>query len=284
MKHEIGFHTNCRCAGTVKQTLELIKSASFDNVMLSVKADELVEGLELCKNLGLDVPFVHLPYTPPSCPNINNIWIQGAERDEIIQCMIDQIKICAQYNITIAIVHLTYGRAEIDGDANMGIEAVQRILKATEHCNVKLAFENLELPKYLDFILDNFKDERVGFCYDSGHHYLHAPNVDFIGKYGDRCIAIHLHDNLMDTGDTKNRDRDLHLLPFDGKVDFEKVMLDIAKTSYNGVVLLESTLCRPDIGFFFYERFTPAGFLLEAKIRAQKLAEMLATLKKGGNI
>ena len=51
--------------------------------------------------------------------------------------------------------------------------------------------------------------------------------------YGDRLIALHLHDNrcLLDTDD--------HLLPFDGNIDWEKCAKQLAKTDFDGTIMFE---------------------------------------------
>ena len=52
----------------------------------------------------------------------------------------------------------------------------------------------------------NFKSPYVGLCYDVGHdHYWRVQ--DWLGLFGDRVFALHLHDNFAD--------KDSHFIPFD---------------------------------------------------------------------
>jgi len=274
MKNKVGFHTNCKCDDTsFEETLRNIKAAGFDHVMLDTNRSSLEDGISLAQNLGLTVDFVHLPFRPSREFNLNAFWAFGKANKMIIKSIIDQIETCAKFGVPVVILHPSHEphkhAHEIQSE-KQGIKSFRKILEATKATGVKIAIENLGLndTKYMRLLLDNIKDDSLGFCYDCGHHYLShdTKEVDFLTLYGDRVFAIHLHDNLME-----GYDRDLHLLPFDGKIDFKKVMRDIAKSSYYGVVLLESKRQN--------KNQPPADFLCEAKIRAEKLAEMLDTAK-----
>jgi sugar phosphate isomerase/epimerase len=74
-----------------------------------------------------------------------------------------------------------------------------------------IALENLRKPEYLDFLFDNIKSDKLKFCYDSGHNNCFTPEIDCLGKYGDKLIALHLHDN--------DGTCDQHLLPFNGTME-----------------------------------------------------------------
>jgi sugar phosphate isomerase/epimerase len=110
---------------------------------------------------------------------------------------------------------------------------LERILKAASETEVKVALENLgeEELDVLQYLL-SVNHPNLGFCYDSGHSQAYTPNQDLLSQYGDRLMAVHLHDNL-------GKD-DEHLVPFDGVVDFDKVAKGIAATEYDGPVTLES--------------------------------------------
>jgi len=275
MKCEIGFHTNSRVADTLEQTLDLIAEAGFKHVMLSEKTGNLKSGLEYAKKLGLSVPYVHLAYRPPWAPSVNNIWKLCPERHETIGYYVDRIKLCHEYGVPVVVMHSTTGLSRlIDACPDTAVDSVRKVLDATEDCDVKIAFENCIYEEYLKTILDNIKDERVGFCYDCGHHYLHLPNVDFMGHYGDRCYAVHIHDNDMEY-ETGLDAGDLHLLPFDGKIDFHVVARDIANSSYDGAIMLEAKHHRADAGIFCYDAMSPTEFLKESYKRGEKLAQML---------
>lgn len=297
MKPKLGFHTNCRCGKTLEETLQYIKAAEFTHVMIDTKRESLETGIKLAQNIGLVVDCVHLPFKPPYGHAVDSFWISGAGNDEIIESMIQQIKVCGKHGVKVVIIHPSNGSRNFPYDLSQGVKSIQKILCTTKSTNVKLAFENgfASINKQLQYLFDNIKDKRFGLCYDSGHHYLLDPEVDLLKKYGNRCFAIHLHDNNMDYkggvfGSSDDSEfhslpfgkigSDLHLLPFDGKINFEKVMHDIAQSKYDGVVMLESKYHRKDAGIFLYEDNSPTEFLQIAYKRAEELAKMLDSARK----
>lgn len=278
---KIGVSTNSECGDTLQETLQNIKAAGFRHIMLSGNDCEVAPGLELAKKLGLEIPFVHIGYMPPFGHNASNLWMIGKKNTALINDLIRQIKICEKYGVSAVVIHPTYAPRNYAKELHpeQGIKSIKEILGATKNCKVKLAFENLNPAdnKYLALLLENINDERLGFCYDSGHHNLYTPETDFLGLYGDRCFALHLHDNLMDAPDINTSERDLHLLPFDGKIDFEKVMRNIAFSGYAGdIIMMELHRCLPQYHTYLpYKDTAPVEYLRTAYTRAQKLADML---------
>jgi sugar phosphate isomerase/epimerase len=240
----------------------------------------LETGILLAYRIGLKVEYVHLPYRQLNKRNTNDLWAFGAANKALIKSTIDLIKICDKHNVPVAILHQSHETGKYPNEIHctkQGIKSLRKILSATKECKTKIAIENLNVSdnKYLEILLDAIDDPRFGLCYDSGHHYLYNPEFDIIGKYGNRIFAVHLQDNLMDAPDLDTTERDLHLLPFDGKIDFKKVMRDIARSSYSGPIMLESKFDRKKHGYFHYKGASPTEWLREAERRGQKLAKML---------
>lgn len=281
MNRNLGVNTNCSCGGTLKETLQYIKAAGFRHIMLSEKTSGEFEGnLRLAREMGFEIPYVHLAYRQPHALPMNDLWVKGAPNRALVDSLIERIKICGKFGVEVAIIHPSWNSSGIENpqwSAAQGIASIKEILKTAEKAGVKIAVENLNPGDliYLRHLLNNIDSPSLGFCYDCGHHNLYAPKVDFIGEYGSRCFAIHLHDNLMDAPDPNTSERDMHRLPFDGKIDFGKVMRDIAKSSYNGVLMLELNRSSNGAAPLIYERTTQAEFLKEAHSRGKKLGKML---------
>ena len=245
--------------------------AGFKNIMVAFKVGKAEETLKLAQELGLKVPFVHLT-------NSNNLWSKGEENDSLIANLKEQIEVASKYNVPIAVLHATVGGAdELALPPNeFGLNCILGLVKFAKKHKVKIALENLDQPSYKHFkyVMDNIDDKNLGYCYDAGHHQLYLPNIDLLKKYGNRILAVHLHDNLMDWEFGYDWTRDLHRLPFDGKIDYDKVIKKLAATSYNNVVMLElhkDTCGEPRI----YKNMSNLDFLKEAKKRAERLAQMI---------
>jgi sugar phosphate isomerase/epimerase len=142
-----------------------------------------------------------------------------------------------------------------------------------------VALENLNFQNHANFeyLMDNIPE--LGFCYDCGHHHLYTPNADLMKKYGARCIAVHIHDNFLDYAPGHDWTRDLHVLPFDGKMDMERVARELAHSSYNDVVMIEAyhiSVGEPQL----YKDMTLEQFLNLLKKRGEQFAALVKKYKK----
>ena len=96
---------------------------------------------------------------------------------------------------------------------------------------MNIAVENMSRPEYLDCIFLNIRSERLGFCFDSGHCNLFMPDVDLLSLYGEKLMALHLHDN--DGAD------DWHSLPFSGNVNWTDIANKLCRVPFKGSIALE---------------------------------------------
>lgn len=202
----------------------------------------------------------------------------GEAVERYIQNVINQLKLCGKNNVPIAIMHTTHGSPTDFAlpPSKQGLKNFYRILDAAKQNNVKIALENVDLYsiKHLYYLLNHVKDENLGFCYDIGHHHLYNPKTDLLKKYGNRLLAIHLHDNLMDWYPGYDYTRDLHLLPFDGKINFETVCKKLKRENYKGIIMLEihkKAFGKPQM----YENINYLEYLKIAYDRTTKISNLI---------
>ena len=272
-KMSIGINTNIEYGLDTKTLYQDIKSVGFKNIMIAFKETEIEESILCAKDLGLNIPYVHL-----SCREINSIWVKSPITDKYMAKLKKEIDLCSKYNIPIAVIHPIAGNPNsrpVPVNPN-GLNAIREIVDYAKDRNVKLAIENVDIESltYLDYILENISKEDLGFCYDAGHNYLYYPENNVLEKYGDRVIAIHLHDNLMDYEEFDDYTKDRHMLPFDGKINFEKVCATLANSTYDNVIMVEvnkKNFGNPDK----YNNLTMVEFLTMAKNRAEMLEKMV---------
>lgn len=279
--YKLGINSNNECGKSARDVFNNIKTAGFTDVMISFKANEIEETILQAKESGLNIPFVHF-----ITKHANDLWAKGESNIRYINEVIEQIKICGKYNIPVAVMHGTVGGASELAlpPSKHGVESMLKILKVAEECNVKIALENLDKPNFEQFtyLLDNINSKWLGLCYDAGHHNLYAPEVDILEKYGDRILAVHLHDNLMDWEYGYDYTRDLHYLPFDGKVDFEKVCKNLAKTGYDSTIMLE--VHKKGMGSpRLYDETPVDEYLQSAYTKAETIANMIQGYKEQNN-
>lgn len=270
---EIGINTNCECGETVEETLANIQSVGFENVMVAFKCSNTIDLIEKTQDAGLNIVYAHLDTS-----RADDLWTVGESNEHYVNEMCNQIKICGKYHIPIAIMHANEGNPSrlVLPPNEHGIKSMLRILEVAKNENVKIALENVDKPNSdrFTYLLDNIKSDHFGFCYDVGHHQLYNPELDLLGMYGNRMMAIHLHDNLMDWHYGYDYTRDLHRLPFDGIIDYVKICDNLKEIKYSGFVMLEVRkfgMGEPRI----YKDMLAKDYLNEAYIRGIKIKDIL---------
>ena len=196
----------------------------------SIKA--LVNKLDLC------VHSIHTPFTGLNIgyPDINL-------EKEWLRIIGESLEYGAKLGAGIAVVH-TYSYKEgmdekMFGESKIIIkEFIEKLNKYAGQLDIRLAVENqlhFNTPhfahslKELSILLD---DNKIGFCFDIGHASINGVETESeIAAAGKRLISIHVSNNDGNT--------DLHCLPTDGVLDWEKIRQQLKKYEYNGPYILE---------------------------------------------
>ena len=207
---------------------KLIKQAGFDCVMLwwsdaFGRGPEYRRDAKLAREAGLYVENIHAPVLEQ-----NNLSLNNLDGDQVYQNYLQCVKDCFDYKIPKIVIHLPDDSCPIN---KIGLERLEHIIDLAEKINVKIAFENLNNIHNLQLVLSIFQSPNVGFCYDSCHHINFLSDIDLLSLYGNRLFALHLHDN----GGIHNQ----HQLPFDGKLNWDKIMNKITLAGYKGATTLE---------------------------------------------
>ena len=216
---------NKKC--NVFETIDAIYNAGFKNVFIEWynKDWEISqeEQLGYVKEKGLNVIFAHLGYQ-----NINDLWID--EETGIVDRYKNDIRICHENGIPMVVMHLT-SKTEAPMYGEVGLKRIREICDYAQSLDVKVAFENTKIKGYLDYVIENIKNDNVGICFDSGHYHAHFNDELDFNKFKNRIFAVHLHDN--------DQSDDLHLLPFDGTLNWNETIRKLKESNYEGPVTLE---------------------------------------------
>ena len=231
-----------------------IRLAGFDGVIL-LWADyfdpDYKDFPKYAENEGLYVENAHAPYM-----QANTIWDDTITGDSYVNHIIRCIEECSVYNIPTLIMHPINGVTPLHKN-NVGLERFKKIVEGAEKYSVNIAIENQGNPEYLDLVFKNIQSDRLCFCYDSGHENFYSPSIDLLNLYGDKLVALHLHDN--------NGQEDAHALPFSGNIDWNRIARKLKKFNYNGAVALET------LNKGFEHIASPLEFLQIALDRAKKI-------------
>lgn len=214
---------------TVSETIDAIKKAGFKDVFVQWYNKEWEysqeEQLKYARKQGLNIIFAHLGYK-----NINDLWKECDEENKLVENYKKDIKICKQNNIPMVVMHLTSKKVAPNYN-EIGLERIREIVNYAKELDIKVAFENTKIKGYLEYVIQNLDNDNVGICYDAGHCHVHFNDEFPYEMFKNKIFAVHLHDN--------DKSDDLHLLPFDGTIDWEKLIKKLRDCNYEGPITLE---------------------------------------------
>ena len=245
--------------------IELISKNGFDSVFIGTDYSNAGEIIEKLCSKNINCESIHAPFD-----NINDMWEDGESGETMLSRLIDCVDACAANNVPVCVVHLSSG-IHVPRVNNVGYEHFSRLVEHADTRGVKIAFENQRFLANLAFAMEEFPS--AGFCWDTGHEECFANGRRYMPLFGDRLVQLHVHDNFLEyNGDS-------HLLPYDGKIDFERVAKSIGKAKYNNSLMLEVFNGHKPV----YENTTPEDFYRRAAQRARMIAEKVDYYKKFAN-
>lgn len=267
--------------GTDRSKLEIltaIKNAGFDSFFSGMDGGEkaIAELKEISLKLGLEYESLHAPFG-----GINCIWQDGEEGDIYTQKLCSVAKICAENEIGYFTLHcMNVPEFNVDVTEPMqlsaiGINRFGRIVEAAEKYGVKACFENVEFPHFeLNALLSAFRKEgyrALGFTWDIGHEHCYPAPFDVACEFKDLLVGTHIHDNFGQKDvHTVTWNDDLHLLPFEGNINYADVASRLKRANYNGSITLEVFKKATEA----QHNLTLEDYLCEAHRRAERIVKL----------
>lgn len=246
-----------------KQT-ELLLENGFTNTFTDSENPDVKTLVPFLRSRGIECDTFHAPFG-----GINEIWLDGEKGEAVLRRLIRSVNICAENKVPVMICHLSSGD-DCPHITDTGYGRFSRLVANARENGVKIAFENQRKLANLAFAMEQFPE--MGFCWDAGHEACFAYGREFMPLFGSRLIALHLHDNFAE------HEGDMHMLPYDGRIDYEKAARHIAYSGFEGTVMLE--VFRHTSGR--YENFTPDEYYKRAGIAASKLRNRIEEIRKEG--
>ena len=247
-----------------KERYHMIKKAGFDGVLLywgNEFGNFNYKCLpEMARREGLFVENIHTSFN-----YINDLWLDNLHGREIVNYLLQCVDDCSEYEIPAMIVHLTAGDNPPTIN-ELGVDRIKVIIEKAEQKGVNFALENLRKTEHLGYILNHINSDRLGFCFDSGHQNCRMKNIDLLSMYGDKLMAVHLHDN--------DESGDQHRMLFDGTIDWNDIMKKLTDIHYNGSLALEIM----NMGYEHIKE--PEEFLAIAFERAKRLERFFRMEKR----
>lgn len=251
----------------VKEQIPMIKEAGFDGFFaVHTGCEPLKDWARLVREQTLDFESVHGPFQ-----FVNRMWEEGKTGDDYLDLLKSSVHACHQISVDRYILHTTVGNHAPD-ISEVGLWRFQALCDYAKEQEVHICFENIEPLPHLQAVMDSVLDPYHGFCWDIGHNLCYTPHIDMMERYGDRLMCLHIHDNhgVTQPGNIDYRD-DIHLLPFDGVLDWEWFASQLKKYHYQGPVTLEVS----DQSLPEYRSMSTREYLAAAYERGCRIRDML---------
>lgn len=280
-KQKLAMATSPALETPTERQIELFAEAGFEGFSTNMEGEADVSAYKkLGDSLGLVYQSVHAPFHDAA--RVSNMWEAGDAGKTAARELCRCLEICAENEVGIMVSHVYIGfdyEKPTDTTARIGLENFGKVVKRADELGVKVAFENTEGEEFLDILLRGFWGESaVGFCLDTGHEQCYNYGHDLLALYGEKLIATHINDNLgirRFDGVTQPRD-DLHLLPFDGIIDWNRFAKRLDEVGYRGIMTceLKKNSCRDRHTNDRYTAMSDEVYIAEAYRCACKVAAM----------
>ncbi len=181
------------------------------------------------------VPYaIHTPIHPGwsiSDPDEELRFLALREIKECIECV-------SPLHVQIAVIHAggPYQNENEDLQLEKTMNSLLRLLEFSYPKGIQLVVEN-SIPGVIGDKLEHmeklrdFLPEEIGFCIDTGHAYNTGVLAAIFKTLGARVRHLHLQDTFFA--------KDAHLIPGEGELPWEEIMLQLRRIDYSGALLLE---------------------------------------------
>ena len=164
----------------------------------------------------------------------------AAARRQAVSAIEQTMGLAAAIPFEHLVVHLGVPDSQQPSGSDNQRDAVRRSLESlhesASRAGVRLAVEvmpnALSTPDALVALIeDHLELPGIGICLDLGHAFLMGDVADAIETVSGHLITTHVHDNRGRADD--------HLLPFDGRIDWDATLMTLQKVGYDGALIFE---------------------------------------------
>ena len=198
---------------------------------------------EWLKETGLALHGIHAPIVDRMGAGdqwgepISNAVGDNARRQAAVREADAALNIARLIPASVFVVHL--GTPTSQGGENnrtAAFRSVEDICRLADPLGIRVALEVIPNPlsdaASLVAMLERDLDfPRTGICLDFGHAFLLGDVPDTIEMVAEHLVTTHVHDN--------HGRQDEHLVPFDGRINWDMALMTMQKVGYDGTYLME---------------------------------------------
>ena len=147
------------------------------------------------------------------------------------------LQIARRIPFGVLVAHLGLPRSSMAENSRDGARrSIDELQRLAAPLGVRLALEVIpnelsragSLVHFIEQVLD---EDTAGICLDFGHAHMDGDLVDAIETVSEHLITTHVHDN--------NGKKDDHLVPFEGRINWDIALMTMQKVGYDGTYLME---------------------------------------------
>lgn len=162
-------------------------------------------------------------------------------QDPVVQRCLDVCRILgAKYCVVHPVFKGEDGHSikDVEQFVKINAKAIKPFLEPAEKNGVILLSENLLWgasiqPTAISALVEEVNSPYFGWCYDTGHANAFGLSSDELLKCSVAPLSLHMQDN-------HGIQKDEHLLPGDGTVDWKLLLENLHKVGYKGEIVLEA--------------------------------------------
>lgn len=243
----IGLSTGCFYQKSIFDCLELIRETGFSMIEVCSSPshldyhnhEEVKKAAAKIEDLGMEAYSFHAPFTK----DIDISSLCANRRQSALDDISQAVEAAALLKARYFVIHPgpESSFSPPSGERLQRIEytvsTLNRIADLCRSLGVTCVLEN-KLPHLLFgntsdilWILDTLDTTDVGVCLDTGHAFLSGDLPNLIHKLAGHIKMLHVHDN--------SGQRDDHLPPGDGCIDWNMVLHILERCLFRGVLILE---------------------------------------------
>jgi sugar phosphate isomerase/epimerase len=195
------------------------------------------------KETGLALHGIHAPITDRLSPGdkwgdvISNGVSDSAKRQAAVKEAAAALQIARHVPADVFVVHL--GTPTVQGGENSraaAFRSAEEICALAEPIGIRVALEVIPNPlsdaqSLVTMLERDLEAPNAGICLDFGHAFLMGDVADAIETVAEHLITTHVHDN--------NGKIDDHLVPFEGRINWNVALMTMQKVGYDGTYLME---------------------------------------------
>lgn len=274
----IALSTGCFYRRSIFEVLDAVRAAGFRQIEVCSSpmhldyhnAGDVRRAGERMSALGLSPVSFHAPFSP----KIDITSLIDAERESAVGELILACEAASLMGCQNVVLHPGPEREgrppeqEFLQRMHHAADGLNRVAVRCRALGIQLLLENMLAHlmfghvRDMMYLLGGIKTNDVGTCLDTGHAHLAGEMSVVIQKLSGHLKMVHINDN--------HGDRDAHLAPGDGSIDWPWVIGQLRRVRFQGVLVLELSSGEHEAVDAFLERAVRAREFMERLCRGPR--------------